>query len=227
MKQLRSILVFGLLFSSTVLVAQVLDQGNFKIGSTIGFSVAESNVKLQASNQNEEGEGPSSSQFNLAPNIGYFLLDQFAIGIGMDYTFSAIQEPSEDRNEDSNLLSGPFLRYYVPVGDDMAVFFQTDFGFGNATDNQVVAGERQRISSHIFALGLGPGFTIFSNSAIGIEALLKYNYARSEFDTEIAGVQTTTTTSSNQFDLSIGVQLYFGGVQTVSGSSRPSNRPGF
>ena len=58
MKQLRSILVFGLLFSSTVLVAQVLDQGNFMIGSTIGFSVAESNVKLQASNQNEEGEGP-------------------------------------------------------------------------------------------------------------------------------------------------------------------------
>ena len=226
MRQVRFAFLFGVLLSSALLSAQVLDQGNFLIGSTIGLSVAESNVKLQASSQNEEGDGPSSSQFNLAPNVGYFVVDQFALGIGMDYTFSAIKEPSEDRNEDSNLLFGPFLRYYVPVGDDMAVFLQTDFGFGNATDDQMISGERQRISSNIFALGVGPGFTIFSNSAIGIEALFKYNFARSSFDTEINVVKTTTTTTSNQFDLSIGVQFYFGGVETVSGRTTPA-RPGF
>ncbi|MEL7424894.1 MAG: outer membrane beta-barrel protein [Bacteroidota bacterium] len=226
MKQQVFLWIISVLLTAATLPAQVLDQGNFLIGSTIGLSVAQSNVKLQASSQKEEGEGPSSTQFNIAPNLGYFIIDQFAIGIAMDYTFSAIQEPNQDRNEDSNLLFGPFLRYYVPVGDDMAVFMQTDFGFGNATDNQLIDGERQRISSNIFALGLGPGFTIFSNSAIGIEALFKYNFARSQFDTEIAGVETTTTTRSNQFDLSIGLQFYFGGIQSVSGRTTPT-RPGF
>lgn len=226
MKQLRYAFLIVVLLGAGVLTAQVLDQGNFMVGSTLGLSVAESSVTLEASTQNEEGEGPSSSQFNLAPNVGYFVMDYFALGIGMDYTFSAIEEPDADRNEDSNLLFGPFLRYYFPLDDDMAVFLQTDFGFGNASDDQVIAGQRQRISSNIFALGIGPGFTIFSSSAIGIEAIFKYNYARSAFDTEIAGVKATTITRSNQFDLSIGVQFYFGGVQTVSGRTTPS-RPGF
>ena len=188
--------------------------------------MAQSNVQLEATNQNESGDGPSSSQFTLAPHVGYFIIDQFALGIGMDYTFSVIEEPNADRNEDSNLLFGPFMRYYLPLDDDMALFFQTDFGFGNATDDLVIAGERQRISTNIFSVGIGPGFTIFSNSAVGIEALLKYNFARSSFDTDIAGVKTTTITRTNQFDLSIGVQFYFGGVQTVSGRTAPP-RPGY
>lgn len=111
------------------------------MGLIIGFLVVEFNVKLQVFNQNEEGEGFFLSQFNLVLNIGYFLFDQFVIGIGMDYIFSVIQELSEDCNEDSNLLFGFFLCYYVFVGDDMVVFFQIDFGFGNVMDNQVVGGE--------------------------------------------------------------------------------------
>ncbi len=40
--------------------------------------------------------------------------------------------------------------------------------------------------TNIFAIGAGPGFTIFSSDAIGIEALIKYNYARSKFDIDMA-----------------------------------------
>jgi hypothetical protein len=96
----------------------------------------------------------------------------------------------------------------------------------------LIAGQRQKITSNIFALGVGPGFTIFSDSAIGIEALFKYNFARSSFDTDIGGIVTETTTRTNQFDLSIGVQFYFGGVQRVGSGTSPTpssqpNRPGF
>lgn len=222
-------LLAGLVLMSFSLSAQVLDQGNFMIGSTIGFSVAQSSIKFQSTNTDDEGDGPSSAQFTMAPNVGYFPLDNFVMGLGMNYTFSSIDEPNQDRNEDSNLLFGPFFRYYLPFNDDTALFFQTDFGFGNASDDLLVGGQRQKITSNIFALGIGPGFTIFSDAAIGIEALFKYNFARSSFDTDIGGVITETTTRTNQFDLSIGVQFYFGGVQAV-GSSDPDRqpaRPGF
>jgi hypothetical protein len=60
---------------------------------------------------------------------------------------------------------------------------------------------------------VGPGFTIFSNDALGIEALVKYNYARSKFDVDLAGVKTSTTTKTNQIALSLGLQLYFAGLR--------------
>ena len=68
-------------------------------------------------------------------------------------------------------------------------------------------------SSVTVAFGAGPGFTIFSNDGIGIEALVKYNYARSKFDIDIAGEKTTTTTKTNQIALSLGVQFYFSGLR--------------
>ncbi len=203
-----------LLFTSAM-SAQMLEQGNFVIGTTFGFSTADSKIIFESSTGKEEGEGPSALQINIAPNIGYFIVPNFALGIGLDYTYSSVSEPSEDRTQDSDLLFGPFGRAYLPVTDDMSFFVEADFGFGNSSDEQIIGGNTQSIKTNIFAIGVGPGFTIFSNSSIGIEALLKYNYARSKFKTENAGVESTTITKTNQFDVAIGVQFYFGGVRRL------------
>ena len=50
-------------------------------------------------------------------------------------------------------------------------------------------------------LGIGPGWTYFINSNIGLEALFKYN--------GIVGFGTSPT--SNSLNLSIGFQIYLGG----------------
>ena len=94
-----------------------------------------------------------------------------------------------------------------------ALFLQANFGFGNSSDNLTIGGEAQNINTNILAVGAGPGFTIFSNDAIGLEALVKYNYARSKFDIDIAGVKTSTTTKTNQIALSLGLQIYFRGLR--------------
>jgi hypothetical protein len=189
--------------------AQFTDRGRFMLGSAVGF--ATNNSTITRSDQNDVSE-PRNSQWNVAPSVGYFLFDHFALGIGMDYTSSSEQNEGEEATNDNDLLFGPFLRYYIPFGDK-AIFLQGNFGFGNSTDNLVLGGVRQRINTNILAYGAGPGFTIFSNDAIGIEALVKYNYARSKFDVEIGGVTTSTTTKTNQIALSLGMQLYFAGLR--------------
>ena len=183
------------------LSGQVLDKGNFVIGSTLGFSSANSKVTTSINNEQEEGNGPTAIQVSIAPNVGYFLTDNFVLGIGLDYTSSTLKEPNENRTEDSDLLFGPFARYYLPVADDMSFFFETDFGFGSSSDEQVINEQTQKIQTNVFAIGLGPGFTIFSNSDIGIEALIKYNFAQGKFDTESNGIKTVTTTKTNQLDI--------------------------
>jgi hypothetical protein len=187
-------------------------RGNFMFGTAVGFSSNTNTISQGGSS----GEGPESFQWNLAPHIGYFLFDNFALGIGLDYTFSREKQPNQDKNDDSDLLFGPFGRYYVPFGGDKAVFLEGNFGFGTSSDDLIIGGESQSISTDIIAFGAGPGFTIFSNDAIGIESLFKYNYARSRFNTTVGGVATETTTKTNQFSVSLGIQFYFAGLRRAN-----------
>lgn len=203
--------VTALLLSINAGAQDFTDRGNFMFGSAVGFSSNTSTI----SQAGEKGAGPESFQWNVAPHIGYFLFNNFTLGIGLDYTFSREKQPNEDKNDDSDLLFGPFGRFYVPFGGDKAVFVEGNFGFGTSSDDLIINGESQNISTDIIAFGAGPGFTIFSNDALGIETLFKYNFARSRFNTTQGGVTTETTTKTNQFAVSLGIQFYFGGLRRV------------
>ncbi|MCB9316598.1 MAG: outer membrane beta-barrel protein [Lewinellaceae bacterium] len=198
-----------MLFALQIQAQNFTERGNFLVGTAIGFSSNTSTI----SQSTGKGDGPESFQWNIAPHVGYFLFENFAIGVGLDYTFSREQQPNEDKNDDTDLLFGPFGRYYIPFGGDKAVFLEGNFGFGTSSDDLIINGEPQSISTDIIAFGAGPGFTIFSNDAIGIETLFKYNYARSRFNTTQDGVVTETTTKTNQFAVSLGIQVYFAGLR--------------
>ena len=212
---MRKILIILMALIPMALPGQVLNKGNFLVGSTIGLSTADSKIAQIAGDVDAEGKGPSSVQLSLAPNLGYFLTDEIAVGLGASYTFSSLKEPNEDRTDDSDLLFGPFGRYYYPVDDNMAFFLGADFGFGHSSDQQTGAAGNQSIRTNIFAFGFGPGFTIYADNGIGIEALFKYHYSRSKFHTDMDGVETQTISRTNQFDIALGVQFYFGGVKGV------------
>ena len=208
--------LLSLLFLSVMLIpiaqGQFTDQGRFMIGSAVGFATNTSKTSFSGQTPNEGESEPQNTQWNVAPSIGYFLFNNFTLGIGLDYTISTESREGEAKTKDSDLLFGPFARYYFPFGDK-AVFLQGNFGFGNSSENSNLGGTDQNINTNILAIGAGPGFTIFSNDAIGLEALVKYNYARSKFDLDIAGQKTTTTTKTNQIALSLGIQVYFAGLR--------------
>lgn len=214
--------VLVLFVASVTTSAQYTDQGNFLIGTTIGVSSASSRIIQNSNGEENEGEGPASTQVSFAPKVGYFAFDNLAMGIGLDYTFSRIDQSDKGVIKDSDLLFGPFFRYFVPMGDgDMALFLESTFGFGSSSDNQEINGALQSIKTNIFSVGVGPGFTVISDRGVGISATLKYNYARSNFDTNIANVLQQTITKTNVFDFSIGFQYYFGGISTVPATVKP------
>lgn len=213
MKKISKLLTAVLLCFAWTVSAQFTDQGNFLIGSTIGFSTADNKVTLESSTGDKESENPSSTQFNLAPKVGYFLAHDFALGIGLDYTLTSTKDPNEDKATDANLLFGPFARYYYQLGNDVAFFGELNFGYGTSSDDKTIGDTKESISTNIFAVGAGPGITIIASSGVGLEAIFKYNFSRSEFDTQSGGVRTTTTTKTNQFDFSLGVTIYFEGLK--------------
>lgn len=214
------------------LTAQVTDKGNFLVGTAIGFSTSTSNVKLSTGGSETTSNDATATQFNVNPKVGYFAGQDFALGISMDYTSNRVKEPNDvadpaaglDRDFDSDLLFGPFARYYLNVGDEMYFFGELSFGFGSSVDELTIGGEEQTTSTNVFAASIGPGFTIISTSAIGVEALVKYNFARSSFDIDFGGNQQETITLTSQVDLSIGVQFYFTRMAPAAGS-RTNDRP--
>ena len=210
--------------------AQVTDKGNFLVGATIGLSAAQSQVQAQIEGQTPVDTDGDAIQFSISPRIGYFLGQNFVLGIGMDYSLNRRSEPQDvsnptsgrDKDFDSDLLFGPFGRYYLPVGDDKAFFLEAAFGFGSSVDEITLGGVDQTTSTNVFSASIGPGFTIFSTDAIGIEALVKYNFARSSFDIDFQGTRQETLTYTNAVDLSLGIQFYF---TRVAPAGRASDQP--
>ncbi|MDX2135704.1 MAG: hypothetical protein SFV52_13000 [Saprospiraceae bacterium] len=183
------------------------------VGSAVGFATANSKV---TTNDVEE-EGLTAQQLNIAPAIGYFVIDNLALGLGVDWTLNNVTEPNDDETDDSNVLFGPFIRYYFPLGENVAAFGVANFGFGNSSNTAVVGGISEEINTNLFAFGVGPGLTVYTKGGFGIEAIFKYNYAQSEFDTEINQIKASTETRTNQFAISLGMQYYFGGFRRIGG----------
>jgi len=202
---------------------QVTDKGNFLIGANFGFSSASSDTEQNINGDASSTIGTSASQFNISPAIGYFLMNNFALGIGMDYTFNQIEQADGTQEEDQDVLFGPMARVYMPIGNNMSFFLESTVGFGSSSDQSNVDGDAQDISTSVFALGIGPGFTIFSNNAIGIEALAKYNYARSDADFQIDNQSINVNTVTNQIDFSVGLHFYFGRAGRNNTPTRPQN----
>lgn len=223
MKKTLLYLIFAL--SALAATAQHTQRGNFVIGSRIGFSAAKSSIDVQSGTTPAiTGDGGSSTQFNLAPGIGYFFANNVVMGISMDWLktstksgidLGGVAEPT--KTTDNNvLLFGPFARVFFHTAEDKAFFLGATAGFGNSKNEFIADNVSQQINNNLLNLGVGPGFTIFSKNGLALEALVKYNFARSVSDIDIQGVKRVSKTWTNAVDFSVGIQYYFGGFRPVN-----------
>lgn len=227
MKKVTILFIFSLITvaaTAQLTVNNPAQRGNFMIGSRIAFSTSKSSVDVQSAAGSIKGDGGSSYQFNLAPGIGYFFADNFALGIGMDWIktnsktgvdLTGTTTASQESNN-HNLLFGPFIRYFVPFGGDKAVFIGSSIGFGNSKNQFATSNVTQSINTSLLTIGVGPGFTIYSQNGLALEALVKYNFARSSTQIDVQGIKRDSKTWTNALEFSVGVQYYFGGFKTVS-----------
>lgn len=205
-----------------VAVNKPIQRGNFVIGTRIGFASSKSSVEVETASGIVKGDGGTSAQFNLAPNLGYFLANNFVIGIGVDWLKTGsssgidLNGGSTGSQKASNnvILFGPFARYFVPVSEDKAFFIGTNLGFGNSKNQFTANGQTQSINTSLLNWGVGPGFTIFARNGLALETLVKYNFAKSKSVIDVQSIKRTSTTWTNALDFSVGLQYYFGGFRS-------------
>jgi hypothetical protein len=215
--------MFAVSAMAQVTLLQPTQRGNFVIGSRIGFSTAKSSVDVQSTTGSIKGDGGSSAQFNLSPGIGYFFAQNFVVGISMDWLKTNSSTGVDlnggtlapQKSENNNVLFGPFIRYFFPSGEDKAFFLGTTVGFGNSKNQFISNNTTQTINNSLLTIGVGPGFTIYSKNGLALEALVKYNFARSNSEINVQDINRISKTWTNAVDFSVGIQYYFGGFKAA------------
>lgn len=142
MKNLLTLaLAIGFFGLSQTISAQAVNQGAWMVGGSAGFS----SEKLKDAEE-------STTTIDLSPNLGYFIADDLAIGLGVN-----LHSESFDGESTTLFGLGPFVRYYFAD----AIFAQAGVNLG--------LGDIEFTEFHV-----GVGYSWFVSNDVAIEPVLFY-----------------------------------------------------
>jgi outer membrane protein len=160
------------------------EQGSIMLGGSANLNIP--------TNDNTDGYN-----FTLNPTVGFFLIDNLAIGAGLPIT-SSRTEYNNNGNVDkrSSIGIAPFVRYYLGASN-AKLFFQGRFGIQHFTaKNEVNGREINKSSDDAVFAGLGVGVAFFLNEHVGLEPSLTYDaYNRGTYN-------------NSAFNINVGFQIY-------------------
>lgn len=177
MKQKFTCALLLLLFAASKADAQI-QRGNVMAGANIA------NFDLGL----DKG---GNFSFRIDPKAAWFIRDNMAVG---GYVLFGLRT-ANGAGTDISYGVGALARYYFGAATNLARSsrFFMEGNIGIEGDNPEVGDNTNGLG-----LGIGPGWTYFLTSNIGLEALLKYN--------GIVGFGSSPT--SNNLNLAVGFQIY-------------------
>lgn len=123
MKLIKQLFILIILFISTA-NAQIT-KGNWMVGGSGSFT----NYKNTYPDNNTETV-QTGYAFDLLPNVGYFVVDNFSIGSIIGFSFI---NPSGPENNSLNFGLAPFVRYYFRKSDKIInPFLQASYSFNRS-----------------------------------------------------------------------------------------------
>ena len=189
----KSILILTSIFIFCNTYSQVTKY-NWLLGGDGAFSYTNNNSNINASFK--------TTNFYLAPNIGYFIWDKVCGGLKFSINTFKIKYPPNQSNgfvSYSTLTQfygiGPFARYYFLDNGKVAnIFLETSYQYNLRKD--VLPNSTTHQPANIFAFNAGP--VIYLNSSVGIE--LTIGYSSLKYD--------NATGRNNSILANIGLQFY-------------------
>lgn len=171
---------------SSLINAKIKD-GTIMLGGNLTGSYQKYNKKTT----NEKGDLITA---RFTTKSGYFFWPDIAIGLNAALEYTSVNVDSTlYGSRTTDLLAGPFLRYYWNSG----LFVEVNANAGVRT----VKGE---IKSDIKSGAIGLGYAFFLSEQIAIEPLLSFDYRQNQVTIN------NVTSTDNQFGpvLSVGIQAY-------------------
>ncbi len=164
-------------------------QGRFVLSGSSELNCSSHAPTIVSDDISQDGNAAKYS-FNFSPELSYFVIDNLAAGIFVDYTSTEYGEFKQN-----NFNAGPRITYFFGKGM-VKPYLKSDLYFGSTTfDNY-----RYRI----FGFGSGGGAVLFITSTIALNVGVSYSYKN----------YTNVNNSSAKkgfggVDTDLGISLYF------------------
>ena len=222
MKKLLSVTVFIVICS--LLIEAQTSQGNFLVGISSSLSVAGTGPDLMSIGYSttrdksdasgfQESDADKTFNLNLLPKIGYFVSDNFALGLDLSLAISNSDYNSSMVNPKSTstmINVGPFIRYYFPTGT-VAPFFELGTSFGHVKSTYSYSYDygsyNEENKGGIFLLNGGLGIAAPLGDKASLDLMAGYNRMRAK-DTK--DNPDNDRTIYNNFGIELGFVVFLG-----------------
>lgn len=173
------------------------DQGRKLVGGGVSFTTTTNKSKLNGTTVTNGKQ----TAFSVTPNFGYFVIDNLAVGAGLEIGVSSYKpENSNNKSTGTGFVFTPLVRYYLPVN----VFFHGEFGVGSAKSKTKNGNNTFESKSGVTNWALAAGYAIFLNesNSVAIEPMLGYgSEVYKDKDTKVKDID-------NGLFLKVGFQIY-------------------
>lgn len=185
MKKLLAVITLFLLFFGKA-NAQITE-GNWMVGGNASFN---------HSKYESFGDFPSkskSSGMQLNANLGYFVINNFAVGVSPYFGFSNLEGSN---NSHTSYGIGPFVRYYFLPSDKMInVFSQAGYRYG------ITYAQGKKASTNN-DFDIKAGAVVFFNSSVALEFTAEYHIDKGK------AINNNSSHQFNYFVLGLGFQIH-------------------
>jgi len=163
------ILVITFIFSNTGFLSAQTTKGNFILAEMTRIDVvgygAQSSMNLgwttytSKNDSGDESDPIKAFSINLIPRVGYFVVNNLALGLNFDIDYARSTRRDSDYIYKSTLFTaGPFIRYYFPT-PKILPFAEINYSIGSSgykwTDEIGDGGGKNQVQQFGFGMGIG------------------------------------------------------------------------
>jgi len=191
----KALLTLVILFLTITAFAQ-FNQGRMMIGGAISIQ----SYKEKSKSGSTTTTWGNTTEFSVTPQFGYFVIDNLAVGAGLNNSFWVYKaDGSDEKATSSSFQFQPFVRYYLP----QKIFFQGAFGVGAGKD---VEYDDDETKYGLSSWTLAAGYAILLNNNVAIEPMLGYGSSVTKYKDADPEYKTI---DSGLF-IQVGIQVYIG-----------------
>lgn len=206
--------LFAALLFSILMTAQT-EKGTFMISGETSLGFTSTNVKYK--NHGISNDGPKTTSFNISPSVGFFVIDNLAIGLDFDYKTATTKQhgityydPSingysniEAKNTETSLAIMPNATYFFSKGKARP-FIEAGIGYANIQQKTESSFStmysKLESNNNGYVWGVGGGLAYFITNTVSFDIGLGYGeYNYNEEDTKV---------KSGAFSANIGISIF-------------------
>jgi len=194
---MKKTLTLLLIITSFSLSAQTA-KGSFMIGGSANLSVDKSVI---------DDDEIKSTNFGVSPDLSYFLVNNFSIGLSVPFNRSRYRSvsstlPTETESNSYSIGVGPVVRYYFPIKNFFLIaqgsydwnYSKSTYDYIDSATGTVYSTDEYTVKHKGYSLGTGPAFFLSPYSSIEILA----NYGKSNYG----------SVDNSSFYITVGFQIY-------------------